>query len=310
LLDAVAEPPLDPDKGLLAFPLRRTEASRSTWTYLLGKPSWNERPTRVSVGLADRYGIESEAEVQLRVLPRGWFCFWLALFVGLLGAFGSLAHSSGVLRDGDMAAGGAAKKPWSLGRVQAAWWFFLVIASYLFIGLITGDYSSSITGTVLILLGIAAGTTVSAVVIDRSKDTPEQAALTNAASARLKSEISVLEGAIGNLQAQLAAQPGSLGGNVNALEQALSALTAKQSQLRKLNGESENFALDILSDANGVSFHRFQVAAWTLVLGIIFVVQVFRELAMPQFSETLLGLMGLSAGTFVALKVPEATVPK
>ena len=37
--------------------------------------------------------------------------------------------------------------------------------------------------------------------------------------------------------------------------------------------------------------------------------RVYRELAMPQFSETLLGLMGLSAGAYVAMKVPEATVP-
>jgi hypothetical protein len=42
---------------------------------------------------------------------------------------------------------------------------------------------------------------------------------------------------------------------------------------------------DLLSDANGYSFHRFQIAVWTVILGIIFVVSVARELAMPQFSE-------------------------
>ncbi|HEY9230564.1 MAG TPA: hypothetical protein VIS78_00400, partial [Blastocatellia bacterium] len=62
---------------------------------------------------------------------------------------------------------------------------------------------------------------------------------------------------------------------------------------------------DIIMDKQGVSFHRFQNAVWTLVLGIIFIVQVYKVLAMPQFSETLLGLMGISAGTFLGLKINE-----
>jgi hypothetical protein len=67
--------------------------------------------------------------------------------------------------------------------------------------------------------------------------------------------------------------------------------------------------VDILSDANGVSFHRFQVAAWTLVLGIIFVIQVYKVLAMPNFDGSLLALLGISAGTYLGLKIPEPTSP-
>ena len=76
-----------------------------------------------------------------------------------------------------------------------------------------------------------------------------------------------------------------------------------------MSRHSHHFLIDILSDANGVNFHRFQIAAWTVVLGIIFVTQVVRELAMPQFDGTLLGLMGISAGTYLGLKIPEDTVP-
>ena len=61
----------------------------------------------------------------------------------------------------------------------------------------------------------------------------------------------------------------------------------------------------MLSDSNGVSFHRFQMLAWTIVLGIIFVGQVWKELAMPEFNDTLLSLLGISAGTYVGLKIPE-----
>ncbi|HRP29599.1 MAG TPA: hypothetical protein PLG77_14295, partial [Burkholderiaceae bacterium] len=61
--------------------------------------------------------------------------------------------------------------------------------------------------------------------------------------------------------------------------------------------------LDIVSDTNGVNFHRFQMAAWTAVLGVIFVHDVYVSLAMPEFDNTLLGLLGISSGTYLGLKV-------
>ncbi len=33
--------------------------------------------------------------------------------------------------------------------------------------------------------------------------------------------------------------------------------------------------------------------------------EVYNELAMPEFSATLLGLLGISAGTYVGFKLPE-----
>ena len=68
--------------------------------------------------------------------------------------------------------------------------------------------------------------------------------------------------------------------------------------------------MDILSDANGVSFHRFQLFGWTVVLGIVFAVAAYRDLAMPIFDTTLMGLLGLSAGSSLGLKNPEPTIPK
>jgi hypothetical protein len=76
------------------------------------------------------------------------------------------------------------------------------------------------------------------------------------------------------------------------------------------NQGSSGFLLDILSDADGVSVHRFQLFAWTIILGVVFASAVLREVGMPVFSATLLGLMGLSAGTYLGLKIPESTVPK
>jgi hypothetical protein len=73
--------------------------------------------------------------------------------------------------------------------------------------------------------------------------------------------------------------------------------------------QSESFFRDIVSDADGVSFHRFQVVAWTIVLTVVFVKDVISGLAMPDFNATLLGWQGLSAATFLG-KTTESTIPK
>jgi hypothetical protein len=81
------------------------------------------------------------------------------------------------------------------------------------------------------------------------------------------------------------------------------------SRYRKLTNQSERWFIDILSDANGVSFHRFQLFSWTLILGGVFIGATYLELNMPVFDTTLMGLLGLSAATYLGLKVPEPTVP-
>jgi len=42
-----------------------------------------------------------------------------------------------------------------------------------------------------------------------------------------------------------------------------------------------------------------------VVLGIMFVSSVYNNLTMPEFSATLLGLMGISSGTYIGFKFPE-----
>jgi hypothetical protein len=71
--------------------------------------------------------------------------------------------------------------------------------------------------------------------------------------------------------------------------------------------KSENFLIDILSDQNGVSIYRFQMAVWTLVLAFVFVYEVWWDLGMPTFDPVILGLMGISNGTYVGVKIPNVT---
>ncbi|MBD2411053.1 hypothetical protein FACHB389_02905 [Nostoc calcicola FACHB-389] len=68
---------------------------------------------------------------------------------------------------------------------------------------------------------------------------------------------------------------------------------------------SEGFFLDILSDINGVNFHRFQTFIWTVAIGLFFVWEVVKNLAMPEFDQTLLTLQGISSATYLGLRGQE-----
>jgi hypothetical protein len=68
---------------------------------------------------------------------------------------------------------------------------------------------------------------------------------------------------------------------------------------------SEGFVRDLISDDRGlVALDRLQVVVWTLVLGGIFLTSVLWDLTMPEFSATMLALMGISSGTYIGFKLP------
>jgi hypothetical protein len=313
LTDVAAYPPTATTQKLLRFPLQRTEASRDVWTYILGRPGFSPRKTKVSIGFADQYAIPTKSSqastISLWVIPTGWFLFWLLLFTIFLLGFFYLARRTDVLRDAVPIAKEGARRPYSLARTQASWWFFLVLAAYMFIGMITGDFSTSITPTVLILMGISAGTVVGSAFVDASKTNPDTNKRELTAKQSLEAEIQQLDTDIQTAEAALKSNPNDVAA-AQVLAAKLAEREEKLSQLHKLKNESEYFLQDILSDINGVNFHRFQMLVWTVVLGIIFVSQVYKALAMPEFSDTLLSLMGISAGTYLGLKIPEDTVPK
>jgi uncharacterized RDD family membrane protein YckC len=70
---------------------------------------------------------------------------------------------------------------------------------------------------------------------------------------------------------------------------------------------SKGFWKDI-SGSSGVQLHRIQIIAWTVVLAFVFILRIFAKLSIPDFNPTLLGLLGLSAGTYVGFKFPENQV--
>jgi hypothetical protein len=85
---------------------------------------------------------------------------------------------------------------------------------------------------------------------------------------------------------------------------ALAAVAVTPASARGPRG-SAGFLRDLVSDDRGVvALDRFQVVVWTLVLGGIFLTAVFWDLTMPEFSATMLALMGISSGTYIGFKLP------
>ncbi len=231
------------------------EMNRQAWRAILRK---HRSPTllMLSVGLKDATTFYGSYPLAFRLYPP--YATLVFIFIGILVlTVGYLAARSGLIRVPGPNPGDGTTRPYSLGRSQMAWWFLLIVASYLYIWLITNN-RDSLTQGVLILVGISAAT---------------------------------------GLTSQIAGKPSGAAAAVPA-DPAAEPVPATTPTC------SKGFLTDILTDENGISFDRFQMAAWTVVLGLVFVVEVFSDLHMPDFSPTLLGLMGISSGTYVGFKLP------
>lgn len=298
----------DPKSHRLRFHLERNGDNKKVWLSLLRFPFRSTNPVvTASVGIKGGVARPSEATFTLvRVKWAGYAYFWLALMIGLLVLFGWLVRKRDLLRDGPKPC------PYSLGRCQMAWWFFLILIGYVLIWLISGD-QDTITESLLALMGISAGTALGAVLIESAggdKDISEAAAERLAFQAEKENR----EKEVAAAQTMATAAPADLLVQ-KQLADAKAALAVVDAKLLAVNNRLSGIARppqtrglfrDILSDSNGtVGLHRFQIFVWTIVLGIIFLVSVVTELSMPVFSATLLATMGISAGTYLGFKFPE-----
>jgi hypothetical protein len=68
---------------------------------------------------------------------------------------------------------------------------------------------------------------------------------------------------------------------------------------------TRGFFTDLVSETETMTLPRLQLAVWTAVLIFIFGRAVLSTLVMPEFDATLLGLMGISGGTYVGFKLPD-----
>lgn len=302
----------DPQEGRLRFELRRTDESDERWHALLGEPQSFVRKITVSVGPTDRISIPTAVrDFPLVLLRKEEFFVAAAVILGLWIAGFWLARRTDILRDAQAEVGPGERRPYSLARFQMGFWFLLVISAYYFLWVIIEELDT-ITPSILALMGIGSGTALGASMIDSDKD--QQAEVS---ASRLNAEKQALAPSLDGLRAQAAATP-----DASARSTVDTQVASKQARLAEIDtlldqkqglvkgASTGSFLRDVLETSSGISLHRFQMFVWTLVLGLIFVATVYRTLSMPDFSSTLLGLMGISSGTYLGFKFPERHDPE
>lgn len=312
-------------KDLLVFKLERGTAEN--WSNLLGRPESYMRRVRAGVGTENTEFDHDDSvpmdktEINLRIFYPHRLIWCSLAFLGLLGLFIWFAVSSNIVRDSSPPNPPAGKRrPFSLGRCQMAVWFFIVIGSFVFIWVITGD-TNTITQQALVLIGIGTGAALGAAAIDSNKrgsidselaELRPQAAKLDASVIELRDKVKKLTDAI-SASAPAAATPAQ----VQELSDAKVGLKESEVQLQVVKDKIEKseaglrapistgLIQDLLTDSGGIEFHRFQIVVWTVIMVFLFIVGVYRTLKMPEFSPTMLALMGISAGTYLGFKIPE-----
>lgn len=288
---------------------------------------------RASISLSDKKALDENEQKQqlerqriadqqfyLTVIPKFRTAIGLIVILIALIAFLVMARHTHIIRDPAAPRRPDGNRPYSLARGQMAFWFFLVITSYFFLWIVTGDMDT-LNASVLGLIGISAGTALGSAIVDAVKPVPAGSSGNQPTVDVTRPHKEVL--------AELTKLRADTEQELEALQKARTLISPSDKQALDDNEQQQNevrkrlanyrwqsayfgwptwkgVMYDLLAENNQISFHRFQIFIWTLILGIIFVANVYNELGMPEFSATLLGLLGISAGTYVGFKLPES----
>ena len=174
----------EPDQGVdaivtfrLSFPITRdlsSEKGKESWKKILGGLNKQRREVPLSLGLINGPPLPSTYKAEFVRLGSGRMLLFLLIAAGLAVGFLIVASTTGALRDKEPPPVGEVVAPeqraYSLSRTQIAIWTMLVVYSYIFIWIITGEYNTEIPGSILAILGISAGTFATAAAVDRDKE--------------------------------------------------------------------------------------------------------------------------------------------
>ncbi len=194
-------------------------------------------------------------------------------------------------------------RTFSLAQSQMVWWFWIVLSSFVYLAIYYREIGGGLNQEALTLIGVGAGGAIGAAIIEQARVNKGDA-------------LSRYNDATWQMLNPGSPPPQGTTFFPDPYDVAVKA--AKQLG-------SDGYFRDILSDADGISLHRFQSAAWTVVLGIIFLFNVFYPQAqqivdtakqltdgfvsMPVLTTFELTLLGISTGTYLGLKIPEKTPP-
>jgi hypothetical protein len=248
------------------------------------------------------------------------FKFWpmVFVFILILGSLGFFAASTDILRD-PCRRRPEGVEPVSLARTQMAFWFVVIAAAFAFLWVTTGNVDT-INGTCLTLLAIGTTTALTTMAVqgNRSGRKDLSDVLQKTPHEMLKLRPVEVREAIAARKKELE----ETGASTMAPEELAEDTAILKIFERKLDQffkqrpkwcplwiyywryRLRTVFEDLLTEEAGAyDFHRFQMLAWTLVLGSVFVFKVFSDRNMPQFDSNLLLLMGISSGAYIGFKV-------
>ncbi|HEY0154986.1 MAG TPA: hypothetical protein VGB92_23450 [Longimicrobium sp.] len=307
-----------PTGTVLSARLEYTTASSEAWLAAFEPIQKGVRirgPVRIGVGYAsgreapwarDPVMLQFEPYTQLR------FVSTIAMVLATLALLAWLTLRHELLRDASAPSElPLARRPFSLARTQAAAWFFAIFASFMYVRLVTGHFENVLNPQALLLLGLSIATQAASRAVDTNRRDSTQEALDELRpqQAELETQVQALKPAVDNLKATV--DPAAkliVAATHTSRTHELGSVTRRIAQAQAVlrGSRSENFLLDLVSDGAGVSLHRVQMAAWTVVLIGIYLTQVYFTLVLPTLSATLVGLMGLSSVAYVGLKPGES----
>lgn len=296
------------------------DLNREMWSRLLGSPFATTQVITVPfdveyAGRSIMTGTEEEPlapSFRLLRYEDEWMLFGFGAALAVIACVLYIGLRSSALRNrAPVSQVAASDLPFCLGKLQMSVWFCLIFAAFVFIWAVTGQLKS-LNPETFILLGISAGTSLAAVMVDQGKQSPAadvEARLSAMGirdardAARLKA---LVKSGKGGHEAgrHFDIPPADGSGLGEAAVVTLSDLHRRYLDLTEPY-RSKGFIRDLINDATGATVHRFQMLAWTAILGVIYIFRVYWDLQMPQFGANLLALMGISGGIYLGFKVPE-----
>ena len=306
----------------LVFSLRRGDSNDAFFKDLLKAPTSRHVPVMVSLGQKTEQGAQIQvlgsapaaSLFQFEVFSSGRLIAGTLAVLGVLALVWGHARTRTTLRDSYLPQIPPRLQTYSLGRWQMAFWFTLIFAAFVFLYALLSD-TNTISAQALALMGISGATALAAVAVDAYKDSPADAVNRGLRALGLNSYDDVLrvKQEIVDRQNELAgiAPAGTAPAGTGPRRAQLQIeIQDRKNVLRTYEDKVRPFVTqgwfkDMTTDLNGTAIHRLQVFCWTLVLGVVFVIEVYRGLSMPEFSGNLLALMAVSSAGYVGFKFPE-----
>jgi hypothetical protein len=318
-------------RDALVFSLQRNQKNDALWRDLMGGVVGMHVPVVISLGEQAGEGKTTRSTIvgspvtaasfEFEVIGFGRLSAALLAVIAVVSLVWGHARTRTTLRDSYLPQIKPSLQTYSLARWQMAFWFTLIFAAFVCLFVVLWD-TNTISSQALALMGISGTTALAAVEVDALKDSPADAANRGLQALGLKTYADVLR-----LQQEIDSRKAELAGLAAPtadLKHGTHARSPADERRKQLQFEiqdrdnilrtyyvkiqpflTQGWFKDITSDINGTTIHRLQALCWTLALGVVFVITVYRTLAMPDFNGTLLTLMGISSASYVGFKFPE-----